>query len=305
MNSHMLFYAKHLDLPRHRGGYFFVARWHDLCSLVYLGLLALIPGVLLGYAAYEYGGKDFALSYPVMSAIVPISLCYGFVRLRRSFVGKTFIGILGIVGGVIAFGLSFFLDPSKAALSDKALFVGAGALAGIGVGVLIALTELAVLIASAVHTLVMWLPCLVARGVFYLAFPGWRGIVKLGEKGIESIYTSNRAVYVSTPENRNNGKAADVGATTYTYRDRFMGGAGSSAAFVSSGAGAAFVGTGIASVGHAASAGSHSPMPDYGDHSGLSGGFDINPANGLPMVGGMGGVDVGGNAYGTDYNNQF
>lgn len=28
--------------------------------------------------------------------------------------------------------------------------------------------------------------------------------------------------------------------------------------------------------------------------------FEINPANGLPMVGGMGGVDIEGNTYGTD-----
>lgn len=28
---------------------------------------------------------------------------------------------------------------------------------------------------------------------------------------------------------------------------------------------------------------------------------DINPATGLPMVGGIGGVDVGGNLYGTDW----
>lgn len=30
----------------------------------------------------------------------------------------------------------------------------------------------------------------------------------------------------------------------------------------------------------------------------------INPANGLPMVGGMGGVDVAGNPYGTDFSHE-
>lgn len=28
----------------------------------------------------------------------------------------------------------------------------------------------------------------------------------------------------------------------------------------------------------------------------------VNPANGLPMIGGMGGVDVEGNPYGTDFD---
>lgn len=31
---------------------------------------------------------------------------------------------------------------------------------------------------------------------------------------------------------------------------------------------------------------------------------DINPANGLPMVGGCGGVDIKGNAYGTDWSHH-
>lgn len=31
-------------------------------------------------------------------------------------------------------------------------------------------------------------------------------------------------------------------------------------------------------------------------------GCDINPANGLPMVGGCGGLDIEGNSYGTDFH---
>lgn len=33
-------------------------------------------------------------------------------------------------------------------------------------------------------------------------------------------------------------------------------------------------------------------------------GCNINPANGLPMVGGCGGVDIEGNPYGTDFNHD-
>jgi len=32
--------------------------------------------------------------------------------------------------------------------------------------------------------------------------------------------------------------------------------------------------------------------------------FAINPANGNPMVGGIGGLDVGGNPFGTDFSND-
>jgi nitrous oxidase accessory protein NosD len=32
--------------------------------------------------------------------------------------------------------------------------------------------------------------------------------------------------------------------------------------------------------------------------------FAVNPANGLPMIGGMGGVDISGNAFGTDSSND-
>ncbi|MBU2740053.1 hypothetical protein [Acidithiobacillus concretivorus] len=45
------------------------------------------------------------------------------------------------------------------------------------------------------------------------------------------------------------------------------------------------------------------------DYSGLSSdtnsGCDINPANGFSMIGGCGGLDVQGNAYGTDMYNDF
>ena len=33
--------------------------------------------------------------------------------------------------------------------------------------------------------------------------------------------------------------------------------------------------------------------------------MDVNPATGLPMVGGMGGVDVGGDVWGSDSNSSF
>lgn len=39
----------------------------------------------------------------------------------------------------------------------------------------------------------------------------------------------------------------------------------------------------------------HDPWDDFDS-------FSVNPANGLPMVGGMGGVDVHGNSYGTSFN---
>lgn len=45
-----------------------------------------------------------------------------------------------------------------------------------------------------------------------------------------------------------------------------------------------------------------------GGHLGGNYGFDapmINPANGLPMVGGIGGMDIHGNSYGSNYHDQF
>ena len=41
------------------------------------------------------------------------------------------------------------------------------------------------------------------------------------------------------------------------------------------------------------------------DSSSSDSGCDINPATGLPMIGGCGGVDVEGNPYGTDINDTF
>lgn len=34
------------------------------------------------------------------------------------------------------------------------------------------------------------------------------------------------------------------------------------------------------------------------------GDFSVNPANGLPMIGGIGGVDVEGNPFGTDFSHD-
>lgn len=43
---------------------------------------------------------------------------------------------------------------------------------------------------------------------------------------------------------------------------------------------------------------------DVGANSFHDSSCDINPANGLPMVGGCGGVDVEGNPYGTDWSHH-
>jgi hypothetical protein len=49
---------------------------------------------------------------------------------------------------------------------------------------------------------------------------------------------------------------------------------------------------------------------DFDSQGGFGGGstgfdldsFSVNPANGLPMMGGMGGFDIHGNTFGTDFN---
>jgi hypothetical protein len=33
--------------------------------------------------------------------------------------------------------------------------------------------------------------------------------------------------------------------------------------------------------------------------------FAVNPANGLPMIGGTGGVDIEGNPFGTDFSHDY
>lgn len=57
----------------------------------------------------------------------------------------------------------------------------------------------------------------------------------------------------------------------------------------------------FASTGH----GSHNPEWQSPSDSWQGSELDINPANGLPMVGGMGGFDVAGNTYGVDSTHDY
>ena len=47
-----------------------------------------------------------------------------------------------------------------------------------------------------------------------------------------------------------------------------------------------------------------SMFSDNSDHADSQGGCDINPASGLPMIDGCGGVDIAGSPFGTDLHHD-
>ncbi len=86
--------------------------------------------------------------------------------------------------------------------------------------------------------------------------------------------------------------------------------------FLGSGSGGMLFGAAVALLPLAWNVGSAGVMStnvsgmDFDSQGGFAGGstgfdldsFSVNPANGLPMMGGMGGFDIHGNTFGTDFN---
>ena len=284
-----------LDLPRCRGAVRYLKVWdfwsHLLPILVLWVVSSIaIHAVLRSWAPAAAADKVFAIiGAALVYAVVSV---YG--ALTAQGVGGA-MSALGMIGGA-AYYLYYDKtgDLQGMALAFRMLQgLGIGLLAAVGVLVL----EIAALLVGIVCVCVNWLPAFVARLVFNVCFPAWKGVTHLGPSGYESLNHGalrEPRSFVSNKRLRRNGNAArELGIPLFTWNELHQN--GHVDRVIQQWIDAPEHGLSGALAGAAIGAGGVAMMNMEGVTSMFS---EINPANGLPMIDGIGGFDIAGNTYG-------
>ena len=234
--------------------------------------------------------------------IIGAALVYAVLSVYNALTAQGIGGAmsaLGMVGGA-AYYLYYDKtgDLQGVALAFRMLQgLGIGLLAAVGVFVL----EIAALLVGIVCACVNWLPAFVARLVFNVCFPAWKGVAHLGPRGYESLNPGclrEPRSFVIDKKLRQNGQAGRLGIPVFTWNElhqepyvrRVWQQWVDAPQYDVSGvlAGAAVGAGGVA-------------LMNMEELQSMI--TEINPASGLPMIDGIGGFDVAGNTYG--HNEAF
>lgn len=219
---------------------------------------------------------------------------------------------------LIAFGVIGLLTAMALGLNAKSSWpaiVGVSLAAGIVLALIAAL--LAALLSYIVGAIiVVWVALGVPIGyplmvigayccnqVIRMKYTDWRTstgtpVFKFGAFGVKDLHVTRDPIYSSTP--RTQGNARGVAAHSMALGS-ILGVAAQSQAYSSSAAHTdLYTPSAVFSDAYTDTGAQADVFADEYEYS--YGEFDHNPANGLPMIGGIGGVDVSGNVYGTDHN---
>jgi hypothetical protein len=282
-----------LDLPGHNSAVRYLRVWDVWSKLLQILLLWMVASLVTGMVVQSFD-KDF---YGLVFVIVGACFLYANLRifdvLTPQGVGGA-LSALGLAGGAAYYFYHKTGDVEGAALMGKML-AGLGIGLAIAVGVLV--MEVAVILVGIVCACVNWLPALVARQVFNLCFPAWKNVAYLGPDGYERLspaFLRQPRSFVINKKLRRNGQAANVlGIPLFTLEElndaRHVGRIwqqwiDAPQADMSAALTGAAVGAGGLVLMDAAEM--RNMMPD------------VNPATGLPMIDGIGGIDLAGNHYG-------
>lgn len=288
-------YTQLLDLPRHHGAIRYLRVWDSWSKLLQI----LVLWVAASFASLLVLHSMFNLPYdPIMLSVVGATLVYAvlstFSLLTPQGIGGA-CSALGMAGGAAYY---FYYDKSGDFMAATMLFrmligLGIGLLAAVGVLLLELLAALVAIVCACVN----WLPAFVARQVFNLCFPAWKGVAHIGPSGYENLYPGSLREprsFVHDKRLRRNGQAARMlGIPLFTWQEL----------------------TTPSHVNHTLQQWIDTPQHETsGALAGAALGIggigvmsgdefksmfqEINPATGLPMVDGIGGLDVAGNHYG-------
>jgi len=283
-----------LDLPGHRGAVRYLRvwdTWSKLLQILTLWVAASFASLMVLHTIFEIPYENIILLLVVVAALI-YAVLSTYDLLTPQGIGGV-CSTLGMLGGAAYY---FYYDKTGDFQAMSMLFrivtgLGIGLLAAVGVLLLIVVAALV----EVVCTCVNWLPAFVARTIFNLCFPAWKGVAHIGPRGYESLnpaYLREPRSFVFDKKLRRNGQAAKMGLPVFTWQelhtpghiDRSLQQWIDTPQHDATGAlaGAALGAGGMAMMG--------------GEE--LKNLFDINPATGLPMVDGIGSLDVAGNHYG-------
>lgn len=295
-SARLIEYISHVDLPHHDAVLALVKRAILLPKLIRPLAAAILAYLLLAYVS-GLGTK----ALPIAAVVGAVMLLVTFLDNNVMRWAERNSSRIAMVFAVLAlfFGLAGTLLTKKEPLIVLAAGVGGFCVTWIvvtiGLVFLTLLIHLASLLlrafASPIAAPVLAIFAHIHNRLLRTKYKGWvtsqgTPIIEFGSEGVKNFAPGNDAIFVSSPRFRCGGAAMAAGIPLFTYHE-----VGNSAIINQRVRAAYDALRGTASASH----------DDIANHPLM----EFNSANGLPMVAGIGSVDVMGNTFGTDSHQSY
>ncbi|MGK5068844.1 hypothetical protein [Janthinobacterium sp. RT4P48] len=286
----------HVDLPHHDAVLALVKRAILLPKLIRPLAAAILAYLLLAYVS-GLGTK----ALPIAAVVGAVMLLVTFLDNNVMRWAERNSSRIAMVFAVLAlfFGLAGTLLTKKEPLI--VLAAGAGGFFVTWIVVTIGLVFLTLLIrlisfllrafASPIAAPVLAIFAKIHNRLLRTKYKGWvtsqgTPIIEFGSEGVKNFAPGNDAIFVSSPRFRCGGAAMAAGIPLFTYHEVGNG---------------AIIDQRVRAAYDALRATASASHDDIANHPLM----EFNPANGLPMVAGIGSVDVMGNTFGTDSHQSY
>ena len=294
--AQLIGYLSHVDRPHHDAVLSLVKRAILLPKLIRPLGASILAYLLLAYVA-SFGTKAWPLAAVVGAVMLLVTFLDNNV-MRWAERNSSRIAMVFAVFGLFC-GLAATLLTKKEPL--VVLAAGAGGFCVTWIVVTIGLVFLTLLIhlvslllrafASPIAAPVLAIFAHIHNRLLRTKYKGWvtsqgTPIIEFGSEGVKSFAPGNEAIFVSSPCFRCGGAAMAAGIPLFTFSEL------GNSAIINQRVSAAYDSL------RATASESHDGIENHPL-------MDFNPANGLPLVAGIGSLDVMGNAFGTDSHQSY
>ncbi|MGK5065089.1 hypothetical protein [Janthinobacterium sp. LB3P112] len=294
--AQLIGYLSRVDRPHHDAVLALVKR-----AILLPKLIRPLAATILAYLLLAYVAGLGTKALPVAAVVGAVMLLVTFLDNNVMRWAERNSSRIAMVLAVLAlfFGLAATLLTKKEPL--VVLAAGAGGFCVTWIVVTIGLVFLTLLIhlaslllrafASPIAAPVLAIFAHIHNRLLRTKYKGWvtsqgTPIIEFGSEGVKNFAPGNEAIFVSSPRFRCGGAAMAAGIPLFTAYEL------GNDAIIDQRVRAAY---------DALRATSSESHDDIANHPLM----DFNPANGLPMIAGLGSVDVMGNAFGTDSHQSY
>lgn len=290
-SAQLVAYLSHIDRPRHDEVLALVKRAMLLPKLVRPLAATILAYVLLAYLA-GMGSKAFQIAGVVGAVMLVVTFFDNTVMLKAERKSSRIAMVFAVVGLFCGLVITLLLKKEPLIV----LAAGAGGFCVTWIVVMVGIAVLSLVIrllslllhafSSPIAAPVLAILAKINNRVLRTKYKGWttsRGtpIIEFGSDGVTQIQHDNEAIFVPSPRFRCGGAAVAAGIPLFTIHELGNG---------------PLVDQRIRAAHQALKA----DTDEGQNHIENSTFMEYNPSNGLPLVAGIGSVDVMGNAFGTD-----
>ena len=294
-STQLIAYLSHVDRPHHDAVLALAKR-----AILLPKLIRPLAATILAYLLLAYVAALGTKAWPLAAAVGAVTLLVTFLDNNVMGWAERNSSRIAMVFAVLAlfFGLAGSLLTKKEPL--VVLAVGAGGFCVTWIVVTVSLVFLSLLIsmlsvllqafASPIAAPLLAIFAKIHNRLLRTKYKGWvtsqgTPIIEFDSEGVKNFAPGNEAIFVSSPRFRCGGAAMAAGIPLFTFYEL------GDSAIINQRVSAAY---------DALNTTAGERHDDIATHPLM----DLNPANGLPMIAGIGSVDVMGNAFGTD-SHQF